>query len=88
MAAKQAQTTTTASQVKSKQRVADHGEVFTPKTLFRVGAEDAKLLASEVEPEFSSLDLQRLPNFEAVVKLMVQGEASGAFSVEMVRAKK
>ena len=53
--------------------------------LFRVGARDARFLTSEVEPEFSALDLRRLPNFEAVVKLMVQGETSGAFSVEMVK---
>ena len=47
--------------------------------VFRVGAEDAAALAPELAP-FTADDLQNLPRYEAVMKLLVRGQATRAFS--------
>jgi hypothetical protein len=47
---------------------------------FRLGAEDAPLIASELKSRFSSADLQGLPNYHAYIRLMIDGEPSKAFS--------
>lgn len=47
---------------------------------FRLGAEDAPLIASELKSRFSNADLQGLPNYHAYIRLMIDGEPSKAFS--------
>lgn len=41
---------------------------------FRTGAPDAALLAPWFSPEFSNVDLMRLPNFQAAARLLTAGE--------------
>jgi DNA helicase HerA-like ATPase len=47
---------------------------------FRLGPEDAPLIAREFEPLFSSTDLINLPNREIYLKLMIDGSPSKPFS--------
>jgi len=47
---------------------------------FRVGAEDAPLLATEFQPKFDVLDLINLPNYAIYLKLMIEGTPSRPFS--------
>ena len=47
---------------------------------FRVGNTDAVPLAQEFAPEFEEEDLVNLPNHKMVLKLMIHGQASRAFS--------
>ncbi len=47
---------------------------------FRVGAEDAPLLAREFQPKFDVEDLLNLPNYNIYLKLMIGGTPSKAFS--------
>jgi len=47
---------------------------------FKVGPEDAKILAREFYPVFSETDLTNLPNYHIYLKLMVNGKASRPFS--------
>jgi DNA helicase HerA-like ATPase len=47
---------------------------------FRVGVEDAPLLAREFQPTFSVLDLLNLPNQRIYLKLMIDGTPSKPFS--------
>lgn len=54
---------------------------------FRLGASDARLLESEFLPEFSALDLMRLPNYHIYLKLMVGGVVSSPFSAEAVLSR-
>lgn len=49
---------------------------------FRVGPEDARLLAKEFDPVFSELDLITLPNHRMYLKLMIDGVPSKPFSAE------
>lgn len=48
--------------------------------LFRVGPEDAPLLAREFEPHLRAEDLLRLPNYHMYLKLMVDGAVTKPFS--------
>jgi hypothetical protein len=47
---------------------------------FRLGPEDAPLLAREMEPSFTSFDLMNLPNHSIYMKLMIDGAPSPPFS--------
>ena len=47
---------------------------------FRVGTEDAPLLAREFQPTFDTLDLINLPNRNFYLKLMIDGSPSRPFS--------
>lgn len=47
---------------------------------FRLGAEDASLIAREFEPVFKPLDLMNLPNRDIYLKLMIDGMPSRPFS--------
>lgn len=49
---------------------------------FRVGSQDAELLAQEFFPEFSVTDLVNLPNHHVYLRLMVDGMPSSPFSAE------
>ncbi len=47
---------------------------------FRVGAEDAPLIAKEMQPRFGVEDLINLPNYDIYLKLMIDGVPSRPFS--------
>lgn len=47
---------------------------------FRLGPEDAQMIAREFEPVFAPLDLMNLPNHDIYLKLMIDGTPSKAFS--------
>lgn len=49
---------------------------------FRVGMEDAEILAKEFYPEFAPMDLVGLPNHNIYLRLMVDGRVSPPFSAE------
>lgn len=51
---------------------------------FRVGADDAPVLASEFQPEFGVLDLLKLPNRSIYLRLMIEGTPSPPFSAETI----
>jgi hypothetical protein len=53
---------------------------------FRLGANDARLLAGEFEPVFSAPDFVTLPNRSAFVRLLVDGAPSRAFSATTLEA--
>jgi hypothetical protein len=48
--------------------------------VFRIGANDAELLAPEFHPEFSVTDFTNLPNYHIYLKLMIDGKISKPFS--------
>lgn len=52
---------------------------------FRVGSEDAPLLAKEFQPKFEVLDLIGLPNYSVYLKLMIDGSPSKPFSANAIR---
>lgn len=47
---------------------------------FRLGPEDAAVIAQEMQPTFAPLDLLNLPNHHFYVKLMIEGMPSQPFS--------
>lgn len=47
---------------------------------FRLGAEDAAVIAKELAPEFDPEDLLNLPNYTIYLKLMIDGAPSRPFS--------
>ena len=47
---------------------------------FRLGPEDANVIAQELQPAFDRLDLLNLPNHHFYVKLMIEGAPSRPFS--------
>ena len=47
---------------------------------FRIGPEDARVMAREFEPVFSPEDLVNLPNHSVYVKMMIDGAPSRPFS--------
>ena len=49
---------------------------------FRVGPEDATILAKEFQPTFEVLDLLNMPNYRTYLKLMIDGTPSQPFSAE------
>jgi hypothetical protein len=52
---------------------------------FRVGPEDAPLLARVFEPKFQTLDLISLPNRSIYLRLMIDGQPSAPFSADTIR---
>lgn len=65
--------------VSTRVRDAVFGNVGT-MIVFRVGAEDAEFLEKEFEPEFVIQDLVNLPNYNIVLKMMVDGVTCRPFS--------
>ena len=55
---------------------------------FRLGLTDAELLEKEFAPEFTALDLVRLPNHAIYLKLMVEGAVTRPFSGETPAPRK
>jgi type IV secretory pathway TraG/TraD family ATPase VirD4 len=51
---------------------------------FRVGPEDAVILASEFQPTFEVIDLLSLPNRSIYLKLMIDGTPSRPFSADTI----
>jgi len=54
---------------------------------FRIGPEDARVMAREFEPEFSPQDLINLPNHSVYVKLMIDGAPSRPFSANTLHPR-
>jgi hypothetical protein len=54
---------------------------------FRLGPEDAQMIAREFEPVFSPLDLVNLPNHAIYLKLMIDGSPSKPFSAQTMRPR-
>lgn len=52
---------------------------------FRVGPQDAPLLAREFAPKFSAMDLMNLPNYEIYLRMMIEGVVSRGFSGETLQ---
>lgn len=52
---------------------------------FRVGAEDARKLAAEMQPVFSVGDFVGLPNQHIYLRLMIDGQVSRPFSANTIR---
>ncbi|KKU94102.1 MAG: hypothetical protein UY26_C0003G0252 [Candidatus Jorgensenbacteria bacterium GW2011_GWA1_48_13] len=55
---------------------------------FRVGAQDAEFLTKQFAPVFSEQDLLNIDNFNAYVKLLINGETSKPFNIKTVPAPK
>lgn len=51
---------------------------------FRVGAQDAGLIARELGPPITAEDLVHLPNYHFYIKLLINGEPSAAFSAKTI----
>lgn len=51
---------------------------------FRLGPEDAGVIAQEMQPVFDTLDLLNLPNHQFTLKLMIDGAPSKPFSGQLV----
>jgi hypothetical protein len=66
-------------QLEEKIREAIFGNVGTIIS-FRVGIEDAQILAREFYPIFNQEDLIKLPNYHIYLKLMINGKVSQPFS--------
>ncbi|TSD02581.1 MAG: hypothetical protein Athens071426_455, partial [Parcubacteria group bacterium Athens0714_26] len=49
---------------------------------FRVGSDDAELLEKQFMPIFSKEDLINMDNFNAAVKLLIEGQASKPFNIK------
>jgi len=49
--------------------------------VFRVGADDAKYLESQFEPTFTAKDLMSIDNFNAYVKMLVNGVPTDSFNM-------
>ncbi len=50
---------------------------------FRIGNEDSEFLAKYFAPVFSAYDLINLDNFNAYIKLTIQGQVSRAFNIKI-----
>lgn len=52
---------------------------------FRISPKDAEIIEKQLEPEFSSYDLINLDNFQAAVRLMIQGQPTPAFKMQTIK---
>ncbi len=55
---------------------------------FRVGIEDAEFLERQFAPIFNKFDLVNIPNYNAYVKLLIQGTVSPAFNIKTLPPSK
>jgi len=55
---------------------------------FRVGPEDAEFLEKQFEPVFNSYDLINIDNFNACLKLLVDGQTTRPFSIRILPFEK
>jgi len=49
--------------------------------IFRVGADDTELLEKQVEPTFNAYDLMNIDNFNAYLKLLINGQIARPFNI-------
>jgi hypothetical protein len=56
-------------------------------SIFRLGQDDARLLAQSLYPHFSMLDIIGLPNWQGYCRLQIQNHAVTPFSFESVMDK-
>ncbi len=69
------------AQLTEKIRDAVFGNVGSQVT-FRVGVQDAEFLIKQFEPTFSQNDLINIDNFNAYVKILVNGETAKPFNIK------
>lgn len=55
---------------------------------FRIGSEDAELIAQRMQPYYSAEDLVSIDNLKSVITLMINGKTSKAFNMEVIFADK
>lgn len=51
---------------------------------FRIGADDAEVLEKQFAPTFSSFDLMNIDNYNAYLKLLVNGKPVKSFNIELL----
>ncbi len=68
-------------QLDEKIKTAVFGNVGS-MAIFRVGADDAPYLESQVAPTFSAADIMKLDNFNAYMRLLVKGQPEKPFNIE------
>ncbi len=54
---------------------------------FRIGSKDAEFLVKQFEPVFKEQDLINIDNYQAYVKLLINGETAKPFNVRMIKAE-
>ena len=74
-------------QLEEKNRDAVFGNVGSI-CAFRVGAEDAEAIKKQFEPVFSAHDLMNLDNFNAYVKILIDGATSAPFNIATLPPQK
>ncbi len=74
-------------QLSEKIRDAVFGNVGSIIT-FRVGAQDAEFLVKQFEPVFKTQDLLNIDNFNAYVKMLINGQTSSPFNIKTLPAEK
>jgi len=55
---------------------------------FRVGAQDAESLVKQFEPVFNENDLLNIDNFNAYVKILINGETSKPFNIQTLPSER
>jgi len=51
---------------------------------FRIGSDDAEYMEKQFQPIFSAQDLLNLDNFNAYLKLLIDGQTSKAFNIKTI----
>ena len=75
------------AQLADKIRDAVFGNVGS-MVVFRIGAKDAEEIVKQFEPVFSKNDLINIDNFNAYVKLLINGETSKPFNIKTLPSLK
>ncbi|WKZ27277.1 MAG: DUF87 domain-containing protein [Candidatus Paceibacterota bacterium] len=52
---------------------------------FRIGADDAEALKNKFEPVFTPADLSSIDNFNAHVRMLIEGQSARPFSIQTIR---
>ncbi len=71
----------------TKVRDAVFGNVGT-MVAFRIGVEDAEVMAKEFAPTFSEFDVVNIERFNAYIKLMVHNTVTRPFSIKTLKSEK
>jgi hypothetical protein len=56
--------------------------------VFRIGAEDAEFLQKQFEPVFDAKDLMNISNYNAYLKILIDGHTSRPFNIRTLSLKK
>jgi hypothetical protein len=62
------------------------GNVGT-KISFRIGHDDARMIANEMKPQFEDVDFMYLPNYHIYLTLMIKGKPCKPFSAVTIDDK-